>query len=119
MDLEAVKRQLQLDPMRPDERTVSPPTPTLTKASQKCKIALDTLRNFSGASLVQQLAAPEVYQAAQDLRSWILDVIESNSFSNKLAELQIRDAVSPLESEKSSRCENLCAPKNTANNDVL
>ena len=60
------KRQLQLDTMHADE-------PTLTKASQKCKIALGTLRNFCGASLVQQLPAPEVYQNSGGAGSSIKD----------------------------------------------
>ena len=41
------QRQLQLDTMRADEGTISPrPKSTLTRASRKCIIALDTLRNF-------------------------------------------------------------------------
>ena len=34
-------------------------------------------------------------QAAQDLRSWMLDDIESNYFSNNLMELQVRKSVAP------------------------
>ena len=79
------KRQLQLDTMHADE-------PTLTKASQKCKIALGTCETFAELHWSSSLLHPRStrVQAAQDLRSRMLDDIESNHFSNNLAELQVR-----------------------------
>ena len=83
------KRQLQLDTMRADEGTISPQAKsTLTRASRKCTMALDTLRNFIGpaACFIRGLLQT---QAAQDLPSSMLDVIESN-FSNIWAELLVQ-----------------------------
>ena len=52
------RRQLRMDTMRADEKRES------SQGLRPIWMALDTIRNYYGASFVQQTAAPEVHQSA-------------------------------------------------------
>merc|ERR1712064_21522 len=88
------KRQLQMDTMRADERQIfAKAKADLEQGIAGVQKALDTLRNYYGASFVQQPAAPEVHQSSGGAGSSIigmLEVIESD-FSKNLAELSLAE----------------------------
>ena len=88
------KRQLQLDTMRADERDVfAKAKANLEQGISGVQKALDTLRNYYGASFAQQPVAPEVHQSSSGAGSSIigmLEVIESD-FSKNLAELSLAE----------------------------
>merc|ERR1712012_1154399 len=88
------KRQLQMDTMRADERDVfAKAKADLEQGISGVQKAIETLRNYYGASFVQQPAAPEVHQSSGGAGSSIigmLEVIESD-FSKNLAELSLAE----------------------------
>jgi len=88
------KRQLQMDTMRADERQIfAKAKADLEQGIAGVQKALNTLRNYYGASFVQQPAAPEIHQSSGGAGSSIigmLEVVESD-FSKNLAELSLAE----------------------------
>ena len=88
------KRQLQMDTMRADERQIfAKAKADLEQGIAGVQKALDTLRNYYGASFVQQPAAPEIHQSSGGAGSSIIGILEvvESDFSKNLAELSLAE----------------------------
>merc|ERR1712227_879743 len=88
------KRQLQMDTMRADERQIFAKAKVdLEQGIAGVQKALDTLRNYYGASFVQQPAAPEIHQSSGGAGSSIIGILEvvESDFSKNLAELSLAE----------------------------
>jgi len=88
------KRQLQMDTMRADERQIfAKAKADLEQGIAGVQKALNTLRNYYGASFVQQPAAPEIHQSSGGAGSSIIGILEvvESDFSKNLAELSLAE----------------------------
>ena len=104
------KRQLQLDTMRADEGTISPRAKsTLTRASRKCKMALDTLRNFIGPAAcfirgLLQLRRRRIFRHRCSMSSRVISPTFGRNFRCRGPRLATRKITQDNKSNKAQRC---------------